>query len=192
MAKKNNSQGSVREKILKSAIKLLSDCGIKKLAQPQIAKKAGVPQGHMTYYFPTRSDLLLAVAERSLQSIGEFLLKKAAQASRITPQDTLPLAIPLIKDKSRTRMLVGLFVESDENPTLRAKLKEQMHFAFDLIALSLNKDKNDLDVRLVGATLMGLGLQYYFNDQTQESKHQLTDDQLDQALNQLMTKFMET
>ncbi|MGZ3723652.1 MAG: TetR family transcriptional regulator, partial [Bdellovibrionales bacterium] len=58
MSKREN----VREKILKTAVALLGECGIRKLAQPQIAKSAGVPQGHMTYYFPTRSHLLIAVA----------------------------------------------------------------------------------------------------------------------------------
>ena len=191
MVKKNSASQTVREKILKSAVKLLSECGIKKLAQPQIAKKAGVPQGHMTYYFPTRSDLLLAVAERSLQSIGAFLIKKATQSSRINPKDTLPLAIPLIKDNSRTRMIVGLLVESDENPDLRLKLKEQLHFSFDLIALAMGKEKNSQEVRLMNAALLGLSLQYYMNDEKKPANLDLADDELEACLQTLSQKLLE-
>jgi len=68
---KPEKKNLVREKILASAVKLLEKQGIKKLAQPQIAKEAGVPQGHITYYFPTRADLLLAVADRSMQAVAE-------------------------------------------------------------------------------------------------------------------------
>src|SRR6476661_1559780 len=120
MAKREN----IREKILKTAVDLLGDCGIRKLAQPLIAKTAGVPQGHMTYYFPTRSQLLIAVAERSLESVAEMVLKKATGAG-VKVRDSLAMTAFLIKNHSRTRMLVGLLVESDENPDLRAKLQEQ-------------------------------------------------------------------
>lgn len=191
MTKRNSTALNVREKILKSAVKLLSECGIKKLAQPQIAKKAGVPQGHMTYYFPTRSDLLLAVAERSLQSIGEFLLKKAAKSSKMTSQETLPLVTPLLKDKSRTRMLVGLLVESDENPDLQKKLKEQLHFSFDLVALAMGKEKTAPEVRLTHAAMMGLSLHYYMNNDKKMEDLDLSDEQLETCLQMLSQKLLE-
>ncbi len=182
---------NVREQILKSAIQLLSKYGIKKLAQPQIAKRAGIPQGHMTYYFPTRSALLMAVAERSLQSIGEFLLKKASKSIPLKPEETLPLVIPLMKDKNRTRMIVGLLVESDENPELRKKLKEQLNFSFDLIALAMTKEKTSAEVRLMNAALLGLSLQYYLNNEKQKDTLDLTDQQIDDCLNTLSKKLLE-
>lgn len=194
---KTGTNSTVREKILKSAVKLLADCGIRKLAQPQIAKKAGVPQGHMTYYFPTRSDLLLAVAERSLQSIGQFLIKKAAQASPLTNQDSLSLVLPLLKDKNRTRMLIGLLVESDENPSLRKKLQEQIKFSFDLIEMSINtaSDKPDKitqnQAKLLQAALMGLGLQHYLMNDNGVNEIEWSENNLRATLQQLLQLFSE-
>jgi AcrR family transcriptional regulator len=159
MAKREN----VREKILKTAVELLGNCGIRKLAQPLIAKTAGVPQGHMTYYFPTRSQLLIAVAERSLESVAEMVLKKATSAG-IKVRDSLAVTSFLIKNSNRTRMLVGLLVESDENPDLRVKLQEQIKFSRSLVAMSLNRGADDTETTIVHATIIGLGIQHYLDD----------------------------
>lgn len=178
MAKREN----VREKILKTAVKLLGDCGIRKLAQPLIAKTAGVPQGHMTYYFPTRSHLLIAVAERSFETVTETFLKAAATAG-VKVKESLLLAAPLIKNRDRTRMLVGLLVESDENSDLRAKLQQQIAFSRELIAMALKKDENDAEVRIVQATIFGLGVQHYLDDSAEADKS------VDAALRYLMKEF---
>ena len=61
----------VRERILDAAVKLLETSGVSKLAQPQVAKEAGVPPGHLTYYFPKRLDLLSAVASRFVTMLRE-------------------------------------------------------------------------------------------------------------------------
>jgi AcrR family transcriptional regulator len=166
---------SVREKILSTAVKLLGDCGIRKLAQPLIAKTAGVPQGHMTYYFPTRSDLLIAVAERSLESVAKVVLKGAAKKG-LDPSESLKLVAPLIKDRSRTRMMIGLLVESDENPELRKKLQEQTALGLSLVAMALGREVGEPEVNVVHAALLGLGINYCLDDA--KSANQKIDDTL--------------
>ena len=176
---------SVREKILQTAVKLLGECGIRKLAQPLIAKTAGVPQGHMTYYFPTRSHLLIAVAERSLESVVEVVLKKAASAG-IKARDSLSLVLPLIKNTSRTRMLIGLLVESDENGDLRKKLQEQTDLAYSLVAMALKREPGDVEVRIAHATLLGLGIQYYLDESKTAGKS--VDDAVQYLIKKLGSK----
>lgn len=175
----NNKEQPVREKILKAACRLLSSGGIKKLAQPQIAKKAGVPQGHMTYYFPTRSDLLMAVAEKSLLSIATIVMKHAASKKMISDQDSISLVQPFLLDTERTRMLVGLLVESDENQLLRKKLIEQSELSLSLVGLGLQLDLERPEVLMVHSSLMGLSLHYYLNP-TPETKNKI-----EQVLNHL-------
>ena len=51
----------VRERLLVAALSLLREQGPAGLTQPRVAKAAGVSQSHLTYYFPTRADLLRAV-----------------------------------------------------------------------------------------------------------------------------------
>jgi len=177
MAKKD-----IREKILSTAVKLLGDCGIRKLAQPLIAKTAGVPQGHMTYYFPTRSDLLMAVADRSLEAVAQTIIKGASKLG-IKPYESIRHVAPLIKDSSRTRMLVGLLVESDENPELRKKLQEQTALGHALIGMAMRLDPESPEVEVVHAALLGMGLNFYLDD----SKN--AKEKVDEALKVLVKTF---
>jgi AcrR family transcriptional regulator len=172
----------IREKILSTAVKLLGDCGIRKLAQPLIAKTAGVPQGHITYYFPTRSDLLIAVADRSLEAVAQTIIKGASKLG-LKPRESIKLVAPLIKDASRTRMLVGLLVESDENPDLRKKLQEQTELGHSLIGMALGKAPDSPEVEVVHAALLGMGLNFYLDD-AKDAK-----EKVDEALKVLVKMF---
>ncbi|MDH3319882.1 MAG: TetR/AcrR family transcriptional regulator [Betaproteobacteria bacterium] len=53
----------VRDRILEAALGLLAESGAHELTQPKVSKAAGVRQSRLTYYFPTRADLLQAVAQ---------------------------------------------------------------------------------------------------------------------------------
>ncbi len=166
---------SVREKILNAAVSLLKSFGIRKLAQPQIAKKAGVPQGHMTYYFPTRADLLMAVADRSLEQVAKIITKKIANSETIRSEDALMLVEPLIADVSRTRMLLGLLVESDENPALRKKLQENLDFSYSLIGLATGQKQDSIPTRLMSATILGLAIQEFLNSNLTKPEANLSE-----------------
>ena len=73
----------VKTRILQAALGVLAEHGAAELTQPKVARAAGVRQSHLTYYFPTRADLLLAVAEHSVGSLMAALTHGAqAGASR--------------------------------------------------------------------------------------------------------------
>jgi AcrR family transcriptional regulator len=188
MKSKSLAKNPVREKIIKTAVSLLRECGIRKLAQPQIAKKAGVAQGHMTYYFPTRSDLLVAVAERSLAEIADSVLKNAAASAEDRASHSLSLLLPLLKDKSRTRMMIGLLVESDENEALKIKLQEQTTMAKSLIGMVLDQAPESAPVTLVHAAILGLGVQHYLGS-GDESAEAPDEESLGEALRLLAGKM---
>ena len=59
----------VRTSILEAALTLLADHGVSRLTQPGVARAAGIRQSHLTYYFPTRADLLKATALYSIESM---------------------------------------------------------------------------------------------------------------------------
>ena len=59
----------VRQRILDAALGLMAEHGFMEVTQPKIARAAGVRQSHLTYYFPTRADLLKALAVHSLSLI---------------------------------------------------------------------------------------------------------------------------
>lgn len=152
----------VRERILTAAVDVLKVSGIKKLAQPQVAKAAGIPQGHLTYYFPKKVDLLSAVAQRFVEMMGHDLLAfvDGRHAGGNIKRRSLAFAARLAKDRQRTRMLLGLLVEADADPTLAESLEQNAALVRKLVARFMSREEADADVDLALATLWGLGLQH--------------------------------
>lgn len=151
----------VRERILTAAVDLLKVSGIKKLAQPQVAKAAGVPQGHLTYYFPKKADLLSAVAQRFAELMGNDLSSFAGgRGADGVRAKSLAFAARLVKDRQRTRMLLGLMVEADAEPRLAVTLAQNAEVVRAFVARFVTGREHDDDADLALAALWGLGLQH--------------------------------
>jgi AcrR family transcriptional regulator len=154
---------AVRERILDAAVGLLQSAG--KLAQPQVARAAGVPQGHLTYYFPKRFDLLAAVAARFREMLHEELpavleadLGQAIDAK--VREKALAFVARLARDRARTRMLLGLILAAEEDPSLRGAMADNVMLVRRLLARLLGRDESDPDVDIVLGAFWGIGLQH--------------------------------
>lgn len=113
----------VRTRILEAALSLLADHGVTELTQPKVARLAGVRQSHLTYYFPTRSDLLQAVATHSMATmLGQ--VGAAGPGGALTPEAFAGMLAGFVADKRRARVMLGLIVASDEDPGIKAFLRE--------------------------------------------------------------------
>ena len=155
----------LRDQILDAAVRILRESGVKLLAPSGVARAAGIPQGHLTYYFPRRADLLAAVARRSIEEAARELESFfGSDGWRSAGDDVRRRALAivgfLIKDRERTRMLLGLLVEADEDPTLRKLLLANFARVRELLACGLGRAADDPDVEIVIAMLWGLGLQH--------------------------------
>ncbi|HYL91072.1 MAG TPA: helix-turn-helix domain-containing protein [Burkholderiales bacterium] len=107
----------VRDRILEAALRLLAESGAHELTQPRVAKAAGVRQSHLTYYFPTRADLLQEVAR---YSIG----KLAGQLEHAKPGG-LPQGIAAgAADKRRARVMLGLVGAADRDPKIKQRMRK--------------------------------------------------------------------
>src|SRR5207244_11081990 len=53
-----------REQIVEAAVSIITEKGLQNLSLSEIEKKAGMSRGQLTYYFPTKEDILLAVFDR--------------------------------------------------------------------------------------------------------------------------------
>lgn len=153
----------VRERILDAGVRLLRDGGIKALSGVRVAKGAGVLQSHLTYYFPRRSDLLVAVGRHSLAGVLEQLRGfYGASAGPVRDQSTrsrvLAMLRPLLEDRTRTRMLLGLLVEAEDDPELQKVLRENGGFLRGTVAVSMGRSLDDVDVDIMLAALWGIGL----------------------------------
>lgn len=106
----------VRERILEAALSLLAEGGAHELTQPRVAKAAGVRQSHLTYYFPTRGELLQEVARYSIE-------KLAGELAHGTP-GALPEAIAAgAADKRRSRIMLGLVAAADRDPKTKQRMR---------------------------------------------------------------------
>jgi AcrR family transcriptional regulator len=61
-----------REQILKTALKLFAERGFDATSTRQIAKEAGIAEGLIFHYFPTKASLLTAILEDRLESRRAF------------------------------------------------------------------------------------------------------------------------
>jgi AcrR family transcriptional regulator len=64
--------GSVRrEQVIAAAIAVIAEQGVQHLSLSEIEKRAGMSRGQLTYYFPAKEDILLAVFDRLVQMIRQ-------------------------------------------------------------------------------------------------------------------------
>jgi AcrR family transcriptional regulator len=100
----------VRTRILQAALGLLAEG--RELTQPRVARAAGVRQSHLTYYFPTVTDLLQAVARHSFESLGRELGGKGARG----------IAAATL-DKRRVRLMLSLVLQADRDASLKPRMR---------------------------------------------------------------------
>jgi AcrR family transcriptional regulator len=110
-------QMQVRERILEAALKLLAEGGVHELTQPKVARAAGVRQSHLTYYFPTRGELLQEVARYSIEKLAGQLArsKKTSLAEGIAAGAA---------DKRRSRVMLGLVTSADRDPAIKKRMRK--------------------------------------------------------------------
>jgi len=114
---------SAREKILAAASELLLTEGFHALTQHAVAARAGVRQSHLTYYFPTRNDLLRATAQYGVETLLDPVANPVAGTGN-APQDFRQLLMPDKSDRQWFRLMTGLLIASDEDQGIREWLRE--------------------------------------------------------------------
>ena len=163
----------IRHKLLDAALEVLLCKGIQAFTQARVAERAGVRQSHLTYYFPTRSDLLKAVVE----SGSQVVLETMGATSALLPPSLADFRQAMTEHVCGTRMprlMMALSVASDEDPTLKlwmaefeSRIQESMRRA--LLHYGLSLDANEL--ALFHATVVGISV-LNVNASTEESSQQ--------------------
>ena len=154
-----SAAGGVRERLLDAAIAILRESGLQSLTQVHVAEQAGVRQSHLTYYFPTREDLLEALTARAVEEIAHGAghtvggdQEGAAHASLLERLAAAEVEL------GHMRMFLGLIVEADGDAAVRDMLVRGTQQIEGAIAESLGGDDATERARVVLAALWGLGL----------------------------------
>lgn len=151
----------VRTRILDAAVRVLEAEGARGFKQTRVAKEAGVEQGHLTYYFPKKADLVIAVLQHATERTRAEVMRLVARAGQEGTRKTFfDLARSLAKDHKRTRLLLGLAVESQGDPELGRAIAEGLRVQRKAVALLLARPEGDLDVELALAALRGIGVEH--------------------------------
>lgn len=136
----------MRDRITAAAIEVLRSEGMPALTQPRVADAAAMRQSHLTYYFPTRSALVEAVAE----SVAEGL-KARFDSAAAADRGTLDSALAGIASPEQTRLLLALVLASDREPSVRRLFRDLVRTIRASIARGLQDHGIDAAPDAVGA-----------------------------------------
>jgi AcrR family transcriptional regulator len=153
-------QQEVRQRILDTAYDLLSEHGVAHLTQPRVSRAAGVRQGHLTYYFPRRSDLLVALARHSMEILAGPLVSQA-NSGALGPADFRSAIIHALSDRRRVRAVLGLIAAADEDPAVREALRDlvkRVRAQLAQVFASLGLPADPETVALVHTFIVGAGV----------------------------------
>ncbi len=149
----------LRTDILDAALLLLRDEGERAMTQTRVARAVGIPQGHLTYYFPKKRDLVLGVAERFAETAGTRLLTFFADRRDQAISDVLrDYVTSLTADRGRTRLLMSFLVMSDVEPELKKTFRRAATNLRAILAPVLNRPHDDPLVDLMISMLWGIGI----------------------------------
>lgn len=106
-------EGGPRRRILDAALDIVEAEGIASLTQPKVAKAAGLRQSHITYYFPRKADLVVALLEASHLRAEEG----GARTSR--SRDVFSTLSGLMFDRRRMLFFLGILMAVSDDAELR-------------------------------------------------------------------------
>jgi AcrR family transcriptional regulator len=132
-----------REAVLEAGMSVFAEKGFLGTPTTEVAKAAGISQAYLFRLFPTKTDLVLAVVERSNLRIEETFRNAAAQA-RATGQDPMEAMgeaySALLEDRSMLMTQIHQFAAAASMPEVAEVSRA---FFAELYALVLRE--TDLD-----------------------------------------------
>lgn len=148
-----------RQAILDAGLTILREEGLSGFTQPKVAARAGLRQGNLTYYFPTRTDLLAAVAR---VAIDAQLAASKGMVSKISSKARASTTIAGVATRhENTRLLVALNQAADQEPILRALFNELTDGFVEQLGVLLGKlglPATPAHIDLVHALFVGLSV----------------------------------
>jgi AcrR family transcriptional regulator len=148
-----------RKKILEAGLALLREHGLAGLTQPRVADRTGLRQSHLTYYYPTRADLVAAVTRVGMEaqlSAVRSLFKSISSAE----QGADRIAAVIVRHEN-TRVLAALNQAADQEPAVRAVFNELLSGFITEIGVLLEKLElapTEASIDLLHAIFVGLSV----------------------------------
>jgi AcrR family transcriptional regulator len=148
-----------RKHILEAGLAILREQGLAGLTQPRVAARTGLRQSHLTYYYPTRSDLLAAVARVAIDAqlaAARSLVKGISSAEKGASR----IAAVIVRHEN-TRVLAALNQAADQEPAVRAVFEDLLDgfkAEFGALLEKLRVTPSETRVDLLHALFVGLSV----------------------------------
>jgi AcrR family transcriptional regulator len=147
-----------RQHIIEAGLATLREHGYAGFTQPRVATRAGLRQSHLTYYYPTRADLLAAVGRAAID--GQLAAADAV-LNGSSPHKVVGALANVVVRHENTRVLMALAQAADQAPGLRGLFRE---LADGIVQRArrfldvLNPAADEADARLLHSLLVGLAV----------------------------------
>jgi AcrR family transcriptional regulator len=148
-----------RKEILEAGLALLREHGLAGLTQPRLAAKTGLRQSHLTYYFPTRTDLLAAVARVGMEA-QLAAVRSLFNGVSSAEQGAERIAAVIVRHEN-TRVLAALNQAADQEPAVRIVFNELLTgfiAEFPPLFEKLKLTPGEAGVDLLHALFVGLSI----------------------------------
>jgi len=149
------SENVLRRRILDAALDIVEEQGIAALTQPKVAKAAGVRQSHLTYYFPRKADLYVALLEASH---ARATRKETPSGGISASGDWAEDMAALVLDRRRMQFFLGIILAASEEPELKLIVAEHIQMQSKKLAVLFGREEADPAVLAFVDQLRGLGL----------------------------------
>jgi len=175
MVKKSLIEDIRKKQIIDSAIASIAAYGYVKTTLNQIANEANISKGVITYYFKSKDSLLLAVLNKILKSIKEYIEDRVRNAE--TPIEKLKEYIFASFDHMiENRRYYEAQVELWSNLEYKKKVNEKLCIeCINTVSRLIKEATRDIDsgkidhetiASLIQATIDGTMIQWVFNEQS--------------------------
>jgi AcrR family transcriptional regulator len=184
-----------RERLLAAALEVFAEQGYHAGTTKAITQRAGVAEGLLFHYFPTKADLLLAVAERA--PLGAELRRLVREAAGRPVAEALPaIARGWFRALRAHRTLLRVFCEqANADPRLHAALRTHGERFAELLADYLAEraacgELRPIDHRVAGRMLFhstfGLAMLCELQPPGEGEEERLLDRQIDLLLHGML------
>ena len=155
---------NARERILYAAVFLLNEEGFSALTQTRVAEHAGMRQSHVTYYFPSRNDLLRETAVYGCNAMLA-IMDKGIESGALKLENFFDFLIADVSDRRFARLMTALIVASDEDQSIKPWLasfeeanRDKLKQSFSRLGLEITDEDIELfHAAYVGAVILDLG-----------------------------------
>jgi AcrR family transcriptional regulator len=147
---------SVRQRILNAALDIVETDGVEALTQPRVAKAAGVRQSHLTYYFPRKADLFVALLRASHERASHDRAERDLAGAE--SEDVLDALRNLMLGRGRMRFFLAIVLGASQEEELRPILAAHAQGLTRRVAAYFGREADDPAAAGFVDRLRGLGL----------------------------------